>query len=654
MPISGSVMKWRVKEMVISKKISKFTLIFGLAMVLFLLSGNKQVYAASVTINTIDYENEYIVVNNNGNSKIYFATENDAARNSWETMPADDGLTSKIDFSWVSPTTEQILVVKGEDGVQSRIILKERAKKLEISISYDKMSTLSKKNSIASLVNIMSSAGTGLAPIVFSDLEWRKGENGAWQDTSGLTVGLLEKLQLKGADLYFRIKAKNDTTLKDGTAGRRVSKEVRLKIAKKASPAVVGIDGEDFTAEIRYGKEYRVTYGGVTYNWVKVTDRSIREVPLSVIVNNGTNGLTSDKSFPAMMIEIRDYATATKAASKIAEIHLKAQRILTGPIVEGEAPEDASPSDTKIYVSYNGTSNITITIPSASNENPYQYCIVKPGDIFDLERAAWYTINRGSALKILASKAPEGSEIYIRQKEIKSKPATKTTPAVDYELASTYLKHRIEYPSVPVIDKKNITFVKDISEDIQFSIKLNTSGKLPFETEIDTIKLGTKPLTFTTVTNVADPLNPAVEYYINVTITKEFLNTLPNSYSRALYITFKNGTVDKSSVSLAIQSPTAATALSATASKGTTTGTTKVKVLTTLRAGNKLVYTVTPTKVDGLHTENVISGASVKDFVEETDITVTVGDYLTIYEVNSATNKVVRYKCIQITSLFVR
>jgi hypothetical protein len=112
--------------------------------------------------------------------------------------------------------------------------------------------------------------------------------------------------------------------------------------------------------------------------------------------------------------------------------------------------------------------------------------------------------------------------------------------------------------------------------------------------------------------------------------------------------------VDKSSVSLAIQSPTAATALSATASKGTTTGTTKVKVLTTLRAGNKLVYTVTPTKVDGLHTENVISGASVKDFVEETDITVTVGDYLTIYEVNSATNKVVRYKCIQITSLFVR
>jgi hypothetical protein len=128
---------------------------------------------------------------------------------------------------------------------------------------------------------------------------------------------------------------------------------------------VVGIDGEDFMADIRYGKEYRVTVGGVTSNWVKVTDKSVRKVPLSVILNDGSNGLTADKSFPAMVIEIRDYATAKAASSKITEIQLKAQRVLSGSIIKGSPPAEADASDPNIYVSYNGSANISITIPSA-------------------------------------------------------------------------------------------------------------------------------------------------------------------------------------------------------------------------------------------------------------------------------------------------
>ena len=146
------------------------------------------------------------------------------------------------------------------------------------------------------------------------------------------------------------------------------------------------------------------------------------------------------------------------------------------------------------------------------------------------------------------------------------------------------------------------------------------------------------------------PLSPSVQYYINVTLSKDILNDLPNSYSRPLYITFENGTVDKTSIQLAIQNPTPATALTATASKGSTAGTTSIRVLTAVRAGNKLVYTVTGTKVEGLHVENVVTGT---DFVDGADIPVTVGQYVTVYEVNATTNKVVRYKCIQITSLYI-
>ncbi|NLP17413.1 MAG: hypothetical protein GX379_10335 [Clostridiales bacterium] len=625
---------------------------FSLIFATLLLLNMSSAYAASpITIDKVDYVNEEIVVNNNGNAKIYFATENDAARNSWETMLADEGETSTIDFSWVSPTAEQVIVIKGEDGTQRRITLKERARKLEVSISYDRMAGLNKTSTIAQLLNIMSSAGTGDNPINFDDLEWRKGENGSWRDTSSLTVAQLEKLQIKGADLYFRIKALNDTTAKDGTKGRRVSKEVRLKIAKKASPVVVGIDGEKFTADIRYGKEYRVTYGGVTSNWVKVTDKSIRKVPLSVILGNTADGFTPATRFPAMLIEIRDYATARAAASKITEIELKEQRVLPGYIVKGEAPENADPSDPNIYITYNGSANISVTIPSASADNPYQYAVIRPGEFFDIERVSWYTITRSTPVKVLSSRAVEGSDVYIRQREIKSKAATKYLPAVDYELASTYLKHKIEYPAIPVIAPQNFTFVKGISDSISFSITLNSIGKLPFETEIRSIKFGTRELEFTSTSNVTDPLNPGIEYTINVTLDKDTLNELPNSYSRALYISFKNGTVDKTAIKLTIQSPTPATTLTATASKGTAVGTTSIRVLTTVRPGNELVYTRTGTKVEGLHTENVITGTA---FVQEADIPVSAGEYITIYEINSATKKVVRYKSIQVTSLYIR
>ena len=626
------------------KNIRKLQMImcFGLMLIFMSLYKNDIAYAAyPVSINMVDYENENIIVNNNGNTKIYFATENDAGRGSWEVMPADAGLTSEIDFSWVLPTAEQVIVIKGEDGTQRRVTLKERTRKLEVSISYDRIVLLNKSDSIASLLNIMSSAGTGEEPIDFTDLEWRKGENSSWKDPYLLTLAQLEKLQIKGTSLYFRIKAENDTT--DGTKGRRVSKEVRLKIAKKASPSAVRIDGGNFTAEIRYGKEYRVTHGGVTSNWVKVTDRSTRNVPLSVILNGTAYGYLADDIFPEMVIEVRNYATTRAAASKISEIHLDEQRKLLGEIKNEEAPKDADSSDKNIYLTYNGTANIAITIPSASTDNPYQYAIVNTEKPF--EKISWTNITRSSAVKVLATKATEGSGIIIRQKDIK----TGTSDSVI--LASTCLMDVIKYPAVPVVEKKDYIFVRGVSDDLTFGINLNDSNILPFETKIKSIKLGSKELTFGTTTNVTDPLIPSVSYYINVIISKDILNELPNTYSRVLYIIFENGTVDRNSIKLTIQSPTPATTLMAIAFKGEVVGNTLLRVGTTVRPGNKLVYTNTPTKVEGLHTEDVITGTA---FVNETEYSVNVGDYITIYEVNAETNKVVRYKCIQITSLYVR
>lgn len=633
----------------------KIFLSFSILFTFLMLINTGLAYGAEpITINEVDYKEENIIVNNNSNAKIYFATENDAARNSWEVIPADSGDTTSIDFSWLPHTSDQALVIRGEGNVVRRVVLRERAKKLEVSISYDRMAGLAKTDSIATLLNIMSSAGTGERPIDITDLEWRKGENGSWQDTSTLTVAQLEKLQIKGANLYFRIKAvndvTNDTNHPDGTKGRRVSKEVRLRITKKASPSVVGIDGNRFTADIKHGKEYRVTYDGVTSDWVKVTDRSKKNVDLKEIVNNTRDGLTTN--FPSMIIEIRDYATARAAASKIREIHLDEQRILTGDIITTPIPEDVDDKDTNIYVSYNGSASVSITIPSASNDNPYQYAIVKPGTDFDVKKISWTTISRSSAVRILSSRAVEGSEIYIRQKEIKAKAETKTSPAVDFKLASTYKKYKVEYPAVPDIEVQSYTFVKGVTDSISFSIKLNKIGKIPYETGIKSIKYGTRELGFTTSSNIETPLDPSKEYIINVTLDSSVLNSLPNSNSRVLNISFERGTADKKSIRLAIQSPTPALSLTANAMQGSAPGTTAIKVTTSTRAGNELVYTITTTKVEKLNTEDIVTGGTT--FVQQGDIPVTPGQYLTVYEINSGSKKVVRFKCFEITSSYIR
>ncbi|MBH1942548.1 hypothetical protein I5677_16775 [Mobilitalea sibirica] len=644
----------RMKKLMIKALMTSLIINFGI----FFFTNAETIYAAAtpVTINTVDFEDENIIVNNNGNSKIYFATESEAAKDRWDVMPADTGATSEIDFSWVSPTSDNVIKIKGDvDPTQQRVVLPERTKKLEISINYSKMSSLAKDDPIAKLLNIMSTSGTGANPIDFNDLEWKKGESGKWKDINELTKGQLEKYQIRGTYIYFRIMAVNDETSAtnpspDGSKGRRVSDEVKLKIAKKATAMVVGIDGEEFTANIRYGKEYRVTVDGVgPTDWIKVMDRSVRELPLATIANDGSNGTTIP--FKNMFLEIRDYSTARTASSKITEIELDDQRTLTNPIVEGDAPDGATAADPNIYVSYNGVKNMVITIPSASKELPYEYCVVKSGDFFELDRVRWSSITKNTPVKILTSKAVEGGTLYVRQKEIKSKEATRYTPAVAYALASTYVTHTINYPSIPETDKATYTFVKQTGDTVTFDIKLNVLGKKPFETDIKTIKLGTKELGYTRtyIPVTPDPNNTTIEYVMRVTLNSADLENMTNTYNRALSLYYMNGTIDKYTVKLTIKNRTPAYALTVDIQPGTA-GATQANVVSTVPTGNELVYTITDAEIVDKYMEEIIPVGSADAFTNGQNIPITANRYLTIYEINSTTRNIVKYRSIQITA----
>lgn len=607
-----------------------------------------------ITINTVDYENENIIINNNGNARIFYATETEASKGMWDVIDADPGITTTIDFSFLSPSMENVIVVKGEENqAQSRVTLVERTKKLEISINYSNISQLDKSDTIAPLLNIMTSAGTASNPINFQDLEWKKGEQGKWKDIEELTKAQIEKLQIRGAMISLRIKAVNDVSNADyvakGLKGRRASSEYKLKIAKKATAMVVGIDGSRFKADIKFGKEYRVTINNLRSQWTKVTDRSTTKIPLRTVFNMGSDAKLLNIAFPAAIIEIRDYATAKTPASKITKITLDAQRTIKGSIIEGYAPEDATIEDNNVYLAYNGISNMVLTIPSATAREPYEYTVVRPGDTFDFDRVIWTSITKNTPVKILSSRAVDGGIIYIRKSEIKSKAATNTTPAVAYALASTYVSQSINYPSIPAITSTTYTFTKGYTGDITFDVKLNKIGKKPYETAIKSIKLGTKELDFTTTVtpNIAGGVNEDTVYTMTVNLRKEMLGVLANCYSKAITITYVNGTVDKTSVKLTIQNPTLATALMATLKPGNAAGTTTVNISSIIGSKNKIVYTIDDAEIKNKITEDTVAGGI--DYKIGDDITIAVSKYLTVYEVNATTNKIVKYKSILVT-----
>lgn len=656
-------------------------------------------YAATVTpvrAVSVEYYDEQIIVLNNGNSKIYYATETEAAKGNWEAITPDAGVFTMIDISWLSSTVENILVVKGEENpTQSRVIISERPLKLEVSINYANIDTMSKTATIAPLVNIMTSVGNGLNPVGLDDLEWRKGTSGQWVSTRSLTVGLLEKYLVKGAYLYFRTRAVDDavditnssgvainlnddriagvaggirsrylkealtfgTSYPNGTRGRRFSNEVKVKVVKKSTAMVYGIDGEKFTADIKYGKEYRVTISGVASSWVQVTDKTVKALSLSTVMNSSTyDGTTKAKAFPAMMIEIRAYATTKSASSKITEISLAAQRTLNNEILVGSAPANAIElGDDNIYVSYNGNKNMVITIPKATQYLPYEYCVVKSGDTFDVTKVVWTAITKGTEVKILASKAVEGGTLYVRQKEIKSQPATSSASAVGYKLASTYVTHAISYPSIPEITDASYTFTKGYSGDITFVSVLNAAGKNAYETAIKSIKLGTKDILFTTSTTTS----ATGVSTMTITLTKASLATMTNCYYKAITITYSNGTVDKTSVKLTVQSPTTSGTLTVTSAKGTNTGTTAFTMVTSKAAANSWAFAVTPAIISGITTMDKITtitpAITSTAFTTTTvdNVTIAANQYLTIFEID-ASGYIVKYKSILITADYIK
>lgn len=675
------------------KKLSmKLLLLLVLCVIGVMYQPKQEAFAAGtpVQVCAVSYSDESLLVFINGNSKIFFATEMDASKGNWdqvEVKPTDK--VAVIDLSWLSANTENIIKIKGDTNeTESRIIIKDKPAKLQVSINYSVLDSLAATDTIGELLNIMATEGTGENPITFSDLQWKKGDSGDWMSSVYLTKERMENYLIKGTNLYFRIAPVDDIAkatdagglvdisdrirefpylypkdnfsgitfgpyFPDGTKGRRASDEVKVKIAKKATLPVTGIDGEEFTAEIRYGQEYRVsvTNGGTTTTsgWTKVTDRLVKRLPLKTMIGGTYDGLTDLTAFPELLLEIRNYSTTRASSSRIIQTSLSPQRILTGSIILGNAPTGVTAADKNIYITYNGTKNMNVQIPSASDSNPYEYCVVKQGASFDLTKATWTSITKNTIVKILSTKALDYSTLYIRMKEVKYKAATDSSSAIAYKLASTLKTFAVNYPSIPTAPKATYVFTKGYPSTITIDVTLNVTNKMPFETKLKYVKLGTKdvPVVSSDVTPTGT-IDSTKVYTMKIILDSNALKDMTNCTARALSIYYDNGTVDKTSSKLTIKNPSAALPLGTSVSIGEkTVGTTIVTIVGGVGTDNSLVYQLGD-QVKSMNMEDKFTTGI--PFTPGMEIAIpTPGQYLTIYEINKD-GYVMKFKSIQINS----
>ncbi len=671
----------------------KLAVLLVLFMVGVIYSPKQEVLAAPgpVKICAVSYTDDSILVINGDNTKIYYATDIDAARGKWDVIEASGEITA-IDISWLKKGSENILKIKGDKDTETRIIILEEPDKLEVSINYSDLDSLGADDTIGQLLNIRASVGNGDDPITMNDLEWRKGESGHWLKTDYLTKGLLENYMAKGVYLYFRIAPVDDvasgvnvgsdnlvsflqgsaayfsytkpnfifadsssktykihsdedvvdaiSAFPDGTKGRRASEEVKLKISElKASPTT-DIDGSKFKVGMKYGQEYRITIGTTTSAWTQVTDRAVRSINLAYMLKYAYDGLTT--KFPAMTIEIRNFSTSKAASSKISKIVLdKAQR---------DKPE----GDVKI--SYNGVKNVIMTIPSASTSKPYEYCVVKDPAEFNIETARWTKVTKNTGVNIVSSKAPDNSYIIVRMTELKYNAKTNTS----FELASLYSTYEVTYPAVPTAESKLYTFTKGYSGDLVINVTLNEAGKIPFETGLKYIKLGTKlvPVKDPVVISpsITDPTNTD-KHVMTITIEKATLESMINCTNKLLYIYYNNGTVDKTSTKLTIKNPSKAPALTVSFKAGSTSGTAFQIAAPKLNATNVWYYTTTAAEIKDVYNENTLTQVMTKasataiplplntDNVDNLSVTSTY--WVSVFEVDASGN-IVRYISKQI------
>lgn len=352
---------------------------------LLIISG--AVYAAyyPIEIKEINYEKSSITLKaNDSSSQIYFS---DSSQKNWEVIPGrlDSGNTITMDISWISQTANYTLNFKGDKGSEIT------------SVTIPKQVTDFK-------AEFSAAKGT----VIFSNtynrtIQWRKKDSTVWKNVNMATFhNEISYLFNNGATLVFRLAPVNGSGRFD--AGLRPSKEVTVKIPKKADAPVITVDGSRFSISLKKGMAYRlINSDGSVTDWIKVD--SNKNISLHSIASAAMYKNKNTEQKEVKLQFIANY-TGTAYTSRISTVVI--------PIQEGPPDIDGN----GISLEYVSSNKLSLQVKTATAAAPFEYTIVDKDDSLSYETAKWSTISSNEAVYVTKSSAKEGSKIYVRKKSV--------------------------------------------------------------------------------------------------------------------------------------------------------------------------------------------------------------------------------------------
>lgn len=337
--------------------------------------------ATTVMIGAINYEDLTMQIYNNGNSIVYYSTDQE----DWTEVEGSYNSATKYytwDISWVSASKDETLYFKG-DSVTTIT-----------SVTLPKQAT-----SFGATYNKADGSFTFTDADESDTFEWRKSTDYNWNKVSldetsvnyKAFINSIELLRLKGAKVIIRLPQEIGTA---NSVGSRPSKEVTITIYARTEAPNIKVNSSKLTLNTTVAMEY---YNATTGNWYECNKTmNLAEIAPKVLNVNGAKDQT---------LMIRTAATTRTTYSKTAYIKMKGQR---------SAPEIGD--STKDITYYYLNSKLVMSFNKASKTNIYEYTIVKFGYTLDVSTARWISVNNTKLMTLTNKVAPDGCTIYVRKK----------------------------------------------------------------------------------------------------------------------------------------------------------------------------------------------------------------------------------------------
>lgn len=487
------------------RKLAKYALTTGLAFGLMAGAGTLTAKAAKPTVD-YDYENQilnvtpasgdtspyfYVTTTINGKSTTerieYTLNSSGAVETSKPTQIDVSGLNyaKDIDFEVYSKTDSADGTKPTDTTKLEKITVKAQPKKITAKLD-PKTSTIT--------VTADSALGNGKLKAdgtveTLADWEFRTTYSKEWVNGAFFDNKLLDQCSVYGTTLVIRQTAVDKTTITSATVERLASKEVKLKIAKKANGPKATVDPINLTVSIPKGCEWRIvgddelTSGsGRKDIWTKADTNdltgwqkndtakkyTIKELNAKVTagakINHKHDGATNAAQTDASIlhgatIELRTIATEKKLGSKISYVHLPDQTsapvsgtdfVLTPVIntktntVTGLQIENKSQKAMQIAV-FEASKIETAATGTAPNITP---AVLKTDATTDFTGVKFTAVAAGKKKVVPVKTAADGKYLVVRYQ------GTKATKDKAMVLSSDLAADLIAYPKAA---EKNIT-----------------------------------------------------------------------------------------------------------------------------------------------------------------------------------------------------